>query len=53
MKDVLIKAVKRRKWYIISMIILIGVNLYLATYPAKLIGNAIDLMNDREKNTTE
>lgn len=50
MKEKLIKIIKRRKWTILLQIILLLINVYLLTYPAKIVGNIIDLLYDIEKN---
>lgn len=50
MKKVLIDSLKKYKFQIPIHIILIGINIYLLTIPAKIIGNIIDLLYDIEKN---
>lgn len=50
MKKVIIEALKGYKWQIPIHIILIGINIYLLTIPAKIIGNIIDLLYDIELN---
>jgi len=50
MKDKLIKIIKRRKWTILLQVVLLLINVYLLTYPAKIVGNIIDLLYDIEKN---
>ncbi len=50
MKKVIIEALKGYKWQIPIHIILIGINIYLLTIPAKIIGNIIDLLYDVELN---
>ena len=50
MKDVIIKSLKENRWGIAIQIILIGVNIYLLTFPSKIIGNIIDLFYDLEAN---
>lgn len=52
MKEKLIKIIKRRKWTILLQIILLLINVYLLTYPAKIVGNIIDLLYDIEKHGT-
>lgn len=50
MKEKLIKIINKRKWTILLQIILLLINVYLLTYPAKIVGNIIDLLYDIEKN---
>lgn len=50
MKKVMIDALKGYKWKIAIMLILIGINIYLLTCPAKIIGNIIDCLYDIEAN---
>ena len=50
MKKVLIDSLKKYKWQIPIHIILIGINIYLLTIPAKIIGNIVDLLYDLEAN---
>lgn len=50
MKKVLIDSLKKYKWQIPIHIILIGINIYLLTIPAEIIGNIVDLLYDLETN---
>lgn len=50
MKKVIIEALKVYRWQILIHIILIGINIYLLTIPAKIIGNIIDLLYNIEAN---
>ena len=50
MKKVIIDSLKGYKWKIALMLILIGINIYLLTCPAKIIGNMIDHLYDIEAN---
>ncbi len=50
MKKVLIDSLKKYKWQIPIQIILMGLNIYILTIPAAIIGNIIDLFYDIEAN---
>ncbi|MFR0823499.1 MAG: ABC transporter ATP-binding protein [Clostridia bacterium] len=50
MKEVMIKSLKKYKWHIVFFLILIGTNIYLLTYPPKIIGNMIDMLYQIEEN---
>ena len=50
MKKVLIDSLKKYKWQIPIQIILMGLNIYILTIPAAIIGNIIDLLYDIETN---
>lgn len=50
MKEVMIKALKKYKWKIVLFLILIGTNIYLLTYPPRIIGNIIDMLYQVEEN---
>lgn len=50
MKKVIIESLKNYKWRILIQIILLGVNIYLLTYPPKIIGNIIDMLYDLDTN---
>lgn len=50
MKKVIIHTLKGYKWKIILLLILLVVNIYLLTCPAKIIGNIIDNLYDIEGN---
>lgn len=46
MKDVLIKTLKKYKWKLAMQVVLIFINIYLLTYPPKIIGKIVDLLYD-------
>ena len=50
MKKVIIDSLKGYKWKIAIMLVLIGINIYLLTCPAKIIGKMIDHLYDIEAN---
>lgn len=50
MKKVLLDSIKKYKWQIPIHILLVGLNIYLLTIPAKIIGDIIDLLYDLEAN---
>lgn len=50
MRDVLIKIIKKYKFYAFIQISLIILNIYLLTIPPKIIGYIVDLLYDIEKN---
>lgn len=50
MKKVIIDTLKGYKWKIILQIMISAVNIYLLTYPAKIVGNIIDHLYDIEAN---
>lgn len=50
MKKILIDSLKKYKWQIPLHIILVGLNIYILTIPATIIGNIIDLLYDVENN---
>lgn len=50
MKKVIIESLKNYKWRILIQIILLGVNIYLLTYPPKIIGNIIDMLYNLDTN---
>lgn len=50
MKKVFVKFFKKYKWQILIQIIFIFLNIYLFTYPAKIIGNLVDLLYDISAN---
>lgn len=50
MKKVIIDSLKGYKWKIALMLVLIGINIYLLTCPAKIIGNIIDHLYNIEVN---
>lgn len=50
MKKVIIDTLKKYKWRILLQIIFIGINIYLLTYPPKIIGEIIDMLYDLDLN---
>ena len=50
MKELLISIYKKLSLKMITIIILVAVNVYLLTYPSKILGKIIDLLADIEKN---
>lgn len=50
MKKVLIDSLKKYKWKIPVQIILMGLNIYILTIPATIIGNIIDLLYNIDAN---
>lgn len=50
MKKVIIDAIKKYKWRILLQIILLGINIYLLTLPAQIIGNIVDMLYDIDTN---
>lgn len=53
MKEVLLESLKKYKWKILVEIIFICFNTYLFTYPAKIIGNIVDMLYNVEENYTQ
>jgi len=53
MKKIVINALKELKWVILIILIFVFINMYLDTYPSKIIGNIIDLFINSEQNKTE
>ncbi|MCI8384500.1 MAG: ABC transporter ATP-binding protein [Clostridia bacterium] len=53
MKKVIIDTLKGYQWKILWQLILLAINVYLLTCPAKMIGNIIDLLYDIENNKQE
>ena len=51
-KTIIIRFLKKHYIYIIIQTIFIFLNIYFATYPAKIIGNLIDLLYDIPANQT-
>ena len=49
MKNIILNALKRCKWIILFEIIFIIINILLTTYPAKIIGEIIDLMYNMDE----
>lgn len=50
MKKVIIDTLKKYRWKIVLQLTLLVVDIYLLTYPAKIIGNMIDNLYDLEAN---
>lgn len=50
MKKVIIDLLKNYKWRILIQVILLGANIYLLTYPPKIIGNIVDMLYDLDTN---
>lgn len=50
MKKVIIDSLKNYKWKILIQVILLGINIYLLTYPPKIIGQIVDMLYDLETN---
>lgn len=50
MKRVIIDSLKNYKWKILVQIILLGINIYLLTYPPKIIGQIVDMLYDLDPN---
>lgn len=50
MKTIIIRFLKKHYFYIIIQTIFIFLNIYFATYPAKIIGNLMDLLYDIPAN---
>ena len=46
MKNIIIRFLKKHYIYLIIQTVFIFLNIYFATYPAKIIGNLIDLIYD-------
>ncbi len=53
MKKVLLKILKKYKFTILLQILFIFLNMYLLTYPPKIIGNIVDLLYDIETNKSQ
>lgn len=50
MKKVIIDTLKNYKWRILLQIVFLGINIYLLTYPPKIIGKIVDMLYDLETN---
>ena len=50
MKKVIIDTLKGYKWKIVLQFMISAVNIYLLTYPAKIVGKIIDHLYDIEAN---
>ncbi len=53
MKKVIIDTLKKYRWQILLQITLLGINIYLLTYPAKIIGNIVDMLYNLDINKQE
>ncbi len=53
MKKAIIDSLKKYKWKILLQIIFIGINIYLLTYPAKIVGNIVDMLYNLNENKQE
>lgn len=53
MKEKLLRILKKHKKTMILQIILLLINIYLLTYPAKIIGNIVDLLYNIEQNKNQ
>ncbi len=50
MRDIFVKFLKKNKWLLLITVIFIFINIYLAIYPAKIIGEIVDLLYDIPAN---
>ena len=50
MKKLLQNIIKKQLFQYIAIIVLVGLNVYLLTYPSKILGIIIDLLYNIEKN---
>ena len=50
MRKVITEALKKYKWQIVVLILLIGINIYLLTIPSKIVGDIVDLLYDISSN---
>ena len=53
MKDILLSIYKKLSIKMIFIIIMVAINVYLLTYPSKILGKIIDLLNNIEANKPE
>ena len=53
MKDILISIYKKLSIKMILVVTMVAINVYLLTYPSKVLGNIIDLLNNIEANKQE
>lgn len=53
MKDILLSIYKKLSIKMIFIIIMVAINVYLLTYPSKVLGKIIDLLNNIEANKPE
>lgn len=50
MRKVIIDILKKYKWRMLVQLLFIGINIYLLTYPPRIIGNIIDLLYNLDEN---
>lgn len=50
MKKVILDLCKKFKWQTLILIIFLALNIYLLTYPSKIIGNIVDMLYNLEEN---
>lgn len=50
MKKVIIDTLKNHKWTILAQTIFLTINIYLLTFPPKIIGNIVDMLYNLEDN---
>ena len=53
MKDILISIYKKLSFKMIFVVTMVAINVYLLTYPSKVLGQIIDLLNNIEANKPE
>ena len=53
MKDILISIYKKLSLKMFIVVTFVAVNVYLLTYPSKVLGNIIDLLGNIEANKPE
>lgn len=53
MKDILISIYKKLSIKMILVVTMVAINVYLLTYPSKVLGNIIDLLSNIEANKAE
>ncbi len=53
MKKTVISILKKCKWLFVIIIVFVILNMYFLTFPAKIIGDIIDLLYDVESNKAE
>ncbi len=53
MKKTLMDILKKCKWLFVIIIVFVIANMYFLTFPARIIGDIIDLLYDIESNKTE
>lgn len=52
MKKILQNIIKKQLFQYIAIVVLVGLNVYLLTYPSKILGKIIDLLYNIEENKT-